>query len=161
MSKPLLFKLVLLLGSTIFLYKQELKAVTSTDGYQIEYYYDDSGNRKSRVIIPLASSKSAQLNEDINNEELEKDSITTHIDDLDLSLFPNPTKGILNIGIKNLEVSQEINYMIIDSKGSEVSNGSLELLDHSYISFENFPSGIYILILKYKNSSLSWKIIKQ
>lgn len=74
----------------------------------------------------------------------------------ELSIFPNPTNGIIKVKSKLLNV----NYKIYDIRGAlikeEVFDNELQTIDIS-----NYLNGIYILKIENENYTVSRKIVKQ
>lgn len=72
-------------------------------------------------------------------------------------VYPNPTKGILNVNLNTLTES-ETQYTIYDIQGrmilSKKSNASVETLN-----IENFASGIYVLSVENGNKKTTKKIV--
>jgi hypothetical protein len=78
--------------------------------------------------------------------------------DIDLSIYPNPTKGKLNI-----ETNKAISYSIYNILGQSVKlKGELENSSKKSINLSHLPDGIYILKVKDDSeNSKSFKIIKK
>ena len=75
--------------------------------------------------------------------------ILTNIDEevlLDYVVYPNPTKGILNIQIKSNKF-RDLNLFLSNAIGEKIYNQKINLNDDSNISIDlsDFPSGIYFL----------------
>ena len=58
-----------------------------------------------------------------------------------LSVYPNPSTGIFNISIGNLD--QDINYVIVNAKGQEIFEA--KLLETQEIDLSSAPKGIYFI----------------
>ena len=67
--------------------------------------------------------------------------ITNSIKSHNFNVYPNPSQGIINIDIGEL---QDLNYQLFDSFGREIKNGLLLGGDFS-ISIENLENGFYYL----------------
>jgi hypothetical protein len=67
--------------------------------------------------------------------------ITNSIKSNNFNVYPNPSSGIINIDIGEL---QDLNYQLFDSFGREIKNGLLQGGDFS-ISIENLENGFYYL----------------
>ena len=121
--------------------------------YKVEYTYDQAGNRKSRVVITINSrSFSADEEETPLQQELKKCKVT---------IYPNPTRGLLNIDISNGEDHSSYNVAIFSSSGQKLlevkqtGNGNLP------VDLSGYSPGIYIATFKYEGGEVEYKIIKQ
>lgn len=95
--------------------------------------------------------------ETINNEtklEIESVKITKLIDKS--FVYPNPTKGIINI--KNLSF-ETYNYSIFDHTGKLLIEGDSSKV--KTISMVNLPTGVYILKVHNKGAVETFRIIKE
>jgi hypothetical protein len=80
--------------------------------------------------------------------------------ELNLKVYPNPTTDFLILETGQFDL-KEIQYQILDLKGSVLENNSfintMERLD-----FSSYTNGIYFIIIKQENQIIkSFKIIKQ
>ena len=78
-------------------------------------------------------------------------------DDFELSIisvFPNPTSGILNI-----TVTEKAGYRLLNIKGQTLKTGTLTT-EKSKINISSFAKGIYFLIIKTSKRSFTEKIVK-
>ena len=140
-----------------------------------EYSYDENGNRINCELIIL-TNKSSQLNTETHTKDsLLSDSfylnnidsngentgaLSQQVNEPQLSVFPNPTYGILNYRITNLASSTNNAFF-------EVYSESAILLMHSAISEENnridlssFSNGAYYIKFVISNLEKTYKIIK-
>jgi len=69
----------------------------------------------------------------------------------EILVYPNPTKGIINI-----ITSKEIKIDIYNSIGKKIISNS-----ESKVDLSKYPSGIFILYMEYNNTIIKKKIIKQ
>ncbi len=124
----------------------------------IKYEYDQAGNRTNRNMIILHSSelKSAK----ISNEDNFNEKYIDNINDLKVTIFPNPTDGILNINIEGLEESLNSSINIYNSKGMMIRKSKI-LGTNNKIDLSAETSGIYIIVIFANNVYSQWKIIKQ
>lgn len=78
--------------------------------------------------------------------------ISDQIKSTEISIFPNPTSGMINIEIKN---SQLENYELCNLLGLEIMSGKINS-EKSSIDLSRLPAGVYLLRVDNK----SYKIIK-
>lgn len=124
--------------------------------FYLSYGYDLAGNRTSVNIqeIVLKNSSNANIDED---EPLTDDLFGVR----EIKIYPNPTKGDLNILIQNGEKDEKYQYLLFDLNGRKLmeftysGNGTVPLNLHSY------SSGTYILVVRTSDGDLEYKIMKE
>ncbi|MCE1156621.1 MAG: T9SS type A sorting domain-containing protein [Bacteroidales bacterium] len=130
--------------------------VLRLDAQAVSYNYDFSGNRISRQVITLSSPSQGA-----RSQPADSVTVVATIGERTVSIYPNPTKGVLMIELKGLENRQEATILTVyDSKGMlivtmPVQNG-INPLDMTV-----FPSGWYILRIQGNEGWKEYKIIKQ
>ena len=93
---------------------------------------------------------------------------TTSTEDIDnqivVNMYPNPTKGIFDIEISNIDYNRPLlNVEILDAQGKFVYNRQLGNYDGKYIgtfSLFDYPQGIYFLRIADNTSGLMHRIVK-
>ncbi len=146
--------LILLLGIALSVFSQNRK---------IEYAYDAAGNRLTRTIILPAQLRSAATaaNEESEEESLLQEKVySDHLNQTDILIYPNPTKGLLRVEINGNAGDKPVSLQVYDANGrvlrQESNAGSSTTLDLS-----NQPPGIYMLLLISDTEMNEWKIIKE
>lgn len=82
---------------------------------------------------------------------------------IQISMFPNPTNGIVNLSIEGL-AGQAVSAKVLNSIGAEVQStdfGTLSGIWNNEISLMGQASGVYFLNVIVGNESISHRIIKQ
>jgi len=75
---------------------------------------------------------------------------------LDVILFPNPANELITF------YNEDYNsYSIVNSAGSELSNGMLELNLNNHINTQNIPAGSYYMLLNKKGKNSNIPFIKK
>lgn len=139
--KRLLF-IILMLGCMVSAYTQN----------KIKYTYDESGNRIKKEIV-LSSTRS------LLSEDDEQEAYTEEIQSHQITIYPNPTKGLLNVKIAGLD---KINGQIsIYNMGGKLINQSDLSSSNQTFDLSDQPNGIYIMQIKLEDKVSSWKIIKE
>ena len=139
--KRLLF-IILMLGCVALAYTQN----------KIKYTYDESGNRIKKEIV-LSSTRS------LLSEDDEQEAYTEEIQSHQITIYPNPTKGLLNVKIAGLD---KINGQIsIYNMGGRLINQSDLSSSNQTFGLSDQPNGIYIMQIKLEDKVSSWKIIKE
>lgn len=133
--------------------------VTIQNTPTIEYSYDNAGNRISRQFIYLNSN---QLKKSTQRDGLieEKEVIEDRIGKLTISIFPNPTAGILTITASGLDENSSSSIAIYSTNGAKIKQVS-PIENTNTINLSGEPEGLYILIFTKDNETSKWKIIKR
>ena len=136
--------------STLFL----LSFCISTLADRVTYSYDASGNRtgSQREIVftrGASNSKSAQSKKYLDSLSLSR-----------ISIYPNPTEGDLRIDITGIEDFTDTELTVRSLNGSVLEH--IQPLDiTNEMDLTNYADGIYLVIIKLKDQSTTWKIIKK
>ena len=79
---------------------------------------------------------------------------TYHVDESAITIFPNPAKSVVNIGIGHFsDIEGEL--FIFNRLGNQVAQKRLEQAGKVVsIDTSNFTSGIYFLVIQSKNSRM-------
>jgi len=94
-----------------------------------------------------------------NNEHLEK-FYMDRLNESDVVIFPNPTRGALAVEIRNMnpEISHQIT--VLNLNGSIVFQKN-NIGNFTEIDLSSRPRGAYLLRISSQDSLISWKIIKE
>ena len=114
----------------------------------VSYDYDAMGNRIKREIV---LSRSMENTEKPLTETLSSKSI---------SIYPNPTAGLLKISISGWETTDKCKFTIFSLKCAliqeiQVSSSVTE------IDLSDESDGMYLLNIELNESKSAWKIIKK
>ena len=113
----------------------------------VSYDYDAMGNRIKREIV---------LSRSMENTEK---PLTETISSKSISIYPNPTAGLLKISISGWETTDKCKFTIFSLKGAliqeiQVSSSVTE------IDLSDESDGMYLLNIELNESKSAWKIIK-
>lgn len=118
----------------------------------VKFAYDPSGNRISRTIVLDKSS--------MEEEEAAPTLVEQLTADLQVKIYPNPTKGLLQVEITGNESENKIPIAVFNMNGQQVlvtkTAGQLSPVDLSGV-----PEGTYILRLTVKGKNENYTIIKK
>jgi len=123
----------------------------------VEYTYDKAGNRLKREIIQFRSATVSGQEED---EETEEVIYSGKIDQSDIRIYPNPTKGILKIEIIRLSEDTPIHITLHDMSGRMLINKP-NAAPFTELNLSDQPAGMYILKIFSDDGEKYWKIIKE
>lgn len=76
-----------------------------------------------------------------------------------VSIYPNPTKGIININVSN--TSEKLDYEVINALGQRVMSGKLNTNVTTSLSVADMSAGLYFVKLTSANATMIQKIIKE
>lgn len=138
---------------------------TDTPPFFTDLDYEISINPPSPCVSTKATSHNASRSNRSNNiagpngpgNEENTSSITENNNDLDVSLFPNPTNGIVNLVWNSNAVNSQ--YQITDISGKIVKqwNSSNQ---KEIVQLSDYANGLYFLNIKNENGRKEFKIIK-
>ncbi|HNW75053.1 MAG TPA: T9SS type A sorting domain-containing protein [Bacteroidales bacterium] len=122
----------------------------------IEYAYDASGNRILRNVVYLKSNLADPLNKVDSTRVISE----VEINNLKISLYPNPTKGSIKLFMDPFPYQTKIEIILTNITGKQIIKKNLHY-NNEAIELGNLPPGIYILRLNMESRHTEWKIIKE
>jgi hypothetical protein len=128
----------------------------NTYAQRIVYAYDDAGNRISRQPKIVIQSSSNQLRSAADTETFEE-----ILSELKISIYPNPTHGVLKIDISGGEIPENAQIYLYTITGRLI--GEWENLSTSnIIDISSQSTGNYLMKIVLDDDHISdWKIIKK
>lgn len=133
---------------------------------QVNYSYDEAGNRMAKtVILTKTSKKMAQLD---TAEVDRKVTFATElgepqcdaIGNAEIKIYPNPTRGTLRVDITGVELSGIDRIDVFDSKGQLVKVCT-KLTEINQIDLSDAINGMYYMRTTIGGESTIWRIIKE
>lgn len=126
-------------------------SISITGQKKIVFTHDDAGNRTKRSIDMTVRSASVNDEPVSFSEELSKKTIT---------IYPNPTKGLLSIEIDKYEADLKGDIQIYNLSGALINSHKINERT-TQINLHNNPEGVYILRINLNGENSAWKIIKE
>ena len=135
---------------------------------EIEYIYDNAGNRIQRRVYQLPNGLITQNNSTQEKEpSLESTNAEQESGIADLQgehsfkLFPNPIKSEVNVEMSESFLALDAKKIyLFDMKGVELLsravNNAVEKID-----FSNLPQGSYIVKVSSESVSQEWRVVKE
>lgn len=117
----------------------------------VRYKYDLSGNINYREIIELKSTR-AKSDTIIAPAVIEDNQ-------LEVKIYPNPTKGILKVEIKGYQENEVLRFRLYDISARLLMDKSTTNAINNF-DLSSFSNGIYILQMERHKKASSWRIIK-
>ncbi|WP_264525671.1 T9SS type A sorting domain-containing protein [Flavobacterium sp. N502536] len=136
----------------------------ATAQQKITFNYDAAGNQIIRELCLSGCSQSAKKVEDVKEiEALTEDDLLKFSPEDVISYYPNPVKEELflqwQLGEENYVTSVQVYNMVGQILQTYQGNERMNSLN---IPFQNYPGGVYLVLLSYKDGGeKSIKIIKQ
>lgn len=121
---------------------------------KIKYGYDAAGNRISRTIVLNAVQQLAAPQEE---------PVPAYRDlfaDININIYPNPTKGHLVIQIDGKKAGQTMDIVLYDMSGKVIIKKT-NLSATTDIDISGQPAGNYVMKFFSGDRSTEWKIIKE
>ncbi len=129
-----------------------ISSMVYTQEYEVQYTYDEAGNRIKRETVELKSQTANQVLDSVMVQETLKD--------YKITIAPNPTIGNLNITINGQTAFEQSQLSIYAMDGTLVKRIE-PVKQTNYINLRNQPPGMYILRVLINGNLQTWKIIKQ
>lgn len=125
-------------------------------GQTVSYYYDATGNRTERVIELNASMQSASLE---SEEKAPENPIVDTLQDIEIQIYPNPTRGLVSIEIPEFE---KLKNGIITIHNAARQTLFQTRINANTLQFDlsRYPVGLYIMTIQCNGEVAHWKIIK-
>lgn len=155
--KKLLFIMLVLMTQAITI--QEACAQFT---HQVLLSYDANGNRTTRNVVLIRVDEETFANDSIgnsSNDEHYTDNGLDTINDISISIYPNPTYGLLMVSANLDDNSAPINMSLLSFGGKLIDEKTMTSRTTEF-DLTSLPSGVYFLILNGKEERHVWKIIK-
>ena len=121
---------------------------------RIKYIYDSAGNRLSRQKEIVVQTRGA-----LNNGE-EPSVYEEELSETKVTIYPNPTKGMLKVDISGVEKFENARISLYDLTGTLLQQwGSIS--QSNMVDISDRTPGMYIMQIVYNDNTSSWKIIKE
>jgi hypothetical protein len=127
----------------------------------ITFDYDDSGNCKLKYkTVVMARAQAKPINQkDQNPSDSTKNQISD-FGDRKITLYPNPTKGVLTIEFAGEPFESGAEYRLTDLSGKLLMHGKF---DYMWLSLDlsKLLPGTYMLHIQMDGKQDVWKILKE
>ena len=121
---------------------------------RIKYTYDNAGNRLTRqkeIVVQTRGALSDEEEPSVYEEELSETKVT---------IYPNPTRGMLKIDISGVEKFENARISLYDLTGKLLQQWA-GISQSNEIDLSEGTPGMYIMQVAYNGKISSWKIIKE
>ena len=121
---------------------------------RIKYTYDNAGNRLTRqkeIVVQTRGALSDEEEPSVYEEELSETKVT---------IYPNPTRGMLKVDISGVEKFENARISLYDLTGTLLQQwGSIS--QSNMVDISDRTPGVYIMQIVYNGNASSWKIVKE
>lgn len=121
---------------------------------RIKYTYDNAGNRLTRqkeIVVQTRGALSDEEEPSVYEEELSETKVT---------IYPNPTRGMLKVDISGVEKFENAQISLYDLTGKLLQQWG-GISQSNAIDLSERTPGMYIMQVAYNGKISSWKIIKE
>lgn len=146
---------------TLFLLALLYPCIQQAQNKKYEHDYDATGNRIAQRVVNMTKSSqkgqdSLNANEDVSGSEIYEETLG----ELEIKVYPNPTKGKLKVSISTPEEIHNSRLDLISPSGKTLFSRS-GLGEEIEIDITGSPSGIYLMQIQINKTTSHWKIVKQ
>jgi hypothetical protein len=131
---------------------------------KITFNYDSAGNQIVRNLCISGCNPAGKSASDVKDiEAVTEDDLLKFSKEDVISYYPNPVKEQLYLKWELINDNKVLSITVYGISGQVLRNFSnTENSDNQIISFEQYPRGVYLVALNYKNGEQKTiKIIKQ
>ena len=121
---------------------------------RIKYIYDSAGNRLTRqkeIVVQTRGALSDEEEPSVYEEELSETKVT---------IYPNPTKGMLKVDISGVEKFENARISLYDLTGTLLQQWG-NISQSNMVDISGRTPGMYIMQIVYNGNTSSWKIVKE
>jgi hypothetical protein len=132
-----------------------------------------SGQGTSTIVVDFGTSASGTVTVTETNQSNQSNSLSKTItintttavrpeSEFGLvSLYPNPTEGVITLKNKGTASVESIQYVLIDAKGVKVIEGQVDYLDNGVEINLPVASGVYLMIVTVSDRQQVITVVKQ
>ncbi len=118
----------------------------------VNYVYDNAGNRISRTIIISSRAPVAP-------QESESSFFQEILSDHTIKIYPNPTKGWLSVEIPGISSDFTGEIRLFDANGRVIQQRTVDSRRMDF-DLSNVVNGIYFMQIIVDGQTTRWKVIK-
>lgn len=93
-------------------------------------------------------------------EDFFGDVFTDKLNESDVIIYPNPTKGALAVEIRNKNPQTQYQLTVLNFNGSIIFQKN-HIENYTQIDLSSHPKGVYLLRIFSQDRFITWKIIKE
>jgi hypothetical protein len=127
---------------------QDENDLAFNDGVNVEFGNDEDNNS------PILNSEMPE------NNPIPEKIFTDKLNESDVIIYPNPTKGVLAVEIRNKNPQTQHQLTVLNLNGAVIFQRS-DVENHTQIDLSSQPKGVYFLRISSQDRFITWKIIKE
>lgn len=128
--------------------------IATAQSQGVSYGYDNAGNRTSRKIVNLSNQQS------VKGKTPDPVSVTDQLGERKITIYPNPTKGMLAVDINGGNSKDELSIQLYDGTGKQMLNEKVQP-GTTTLNLTSYPQAYYIMRIQAGSKFTEYKIIKQ
>jgi hypothetical protein len=134
-----------------------------SQGTKIRFQYDDAGNQTIRTLCINCEYNKTADNASMEKQSFEKDEIDDGFKEDIISFYPNPVQEELILKWELIDEKKVSKIDITNLNGQNLKTlKDLARINTTIISFQEFPTGVYFVMITYTNGEYkSIKIVKK
>lgn len=145
---------------------QSIVSVAYCQSQNIGFTYDPKGNMITQKVINLPKNALPPQNSNNDNFDFSGNSdphtcFTENINDVRVSVFPNPVKQMLNIVTEPANDASLFFIYLFTTNGEVLNTFEIEPGKQKLIDLQSVEPGVYYLVLQYGSGKSQWKIVKE
>ena len=144
--------------AVLFLLFAVLSMWAAVDAYaqnKIKYTYDSAGNRLTRQKEIVVQTRGV-----LSDDEGEPSMYEEELSETKVTIYPNPTRGMLKVDISGVEKFENARISLYDLTGKLLQQWA-GISQSNEIDLSERTPGMYIMQVAYNGKISSWKIIKE
>ena len=133
-----------------------MNAQTTSTIDAVKFTYDVHGNRIKREVKTITITKPQQVKKNQQDMEPTEDQMGERT----IKIFPNPTRGDLNVNITNLKENEHLTVTIYDMNGRTIISTPITEGSNA-VDMNTQAQGMYIMHITNGAERLVYKIVKE
>jgi hypothetical protein len=130
--------------------------------YNLGFTYDASGNLEQRTIVLTTRTKSAKTSSGKYPAiSFPRKNYTDNIGETSINIYPNPTRGELNVDIAGYDLAQKTGIYLFNLSGKIIKQLSPINSSNNMVNLSDSPNGTYILRIVIGDKTNEWKVVKE
>ncbi len=126
----------------------------------ISFTYDDTGNRLTRALTIQKINNNDSYDADDDQKSTNELIETITIDDVKVTISPNPNGGKFDVAISNPGDQPKVEIYLHSITGTQIFS-SAQVQPITTVNITNRENGAYILTVIVNGTKEAWKVIKQ
>lgn len=136
------------------------KLSAQTDYNNLNYTYDQAGNRISRYLQVTLNKKSSSDTSLAQPEKIVVRNKNNNLETVSYSIYPNPTSASLNVDFKGIQIGSDLKIILTDAYGRLVIEKLCTVEGNYSLELSELISGVYFVTIISNHQKNTYKIVK-